>query len=324
MTVAGLAITFLAILILVIEFFRDRQTKLAVYGWAGLIGLIVAEWLMFHGFQPVATYFTPIAWTCYILLADAAVLAIRGRSRLHDELGQFAWVALLSVPLWLIFEAYNLRLQNWTYTGVPTAWPLALLGYGWSFATISPGIFETADLIESFGWFQPATAARFSRAGQRRMIIFGAICLLLPLIAPQTIAARLFFLVWIGFVFLLDPINHRLGLPSLIGDFARGRRSRFYSFLASGFVCGCLWEFWNYWAAAKWHYIFPMFQEWKIFEMPIPGYLGFLPFALECFVMYTSAAWLLRLGTWEGAGLLKAQPVADCETESRGRRTANN
>ena len=46
--------------------------------------------------------------------------------------------------------------------------------------------------------------------------------------------------------------------------------------------------------AAKWHYIFPMFQQWKIFEMPAPGYLGFLPFALECFVMYVSASALLR------------------------------
>src|SRR6266566_768525 len=67
-----------------------------------------------------------------------------------------------------------------------------------------------------------------------------------------------------------------------------------------GFVCGWLWEFWNYWAAAKWHYIFPMFQQWKIFEMPIPGYLEFLPFALECFAMYVTAAWSLRL--------LKRQP----------------
>jgi hypothetical protein len=324
MTSVGLAITFATIAILVIGFLRLRQTRLAAYGWAGLIGLIAAEWLMFYGVQPVATYFTPIAWSCYILVADAAVLALRGRSRLHDESGQFACVALLSVPLWLIFEGYNLRLQNWTYTGVPTAWPLALLGYGWSFATITPGIFETADLIESFGWFSTATPVKFSRALQLRMIIFGAICLLLPLITPQTIAARLFFLVWIGFVFLLDPINYRLGLPSLIGDFVRGRRSRFYSLLASGFVCGWLWEFWNYWAAAKWHYIFPMFQEWKVFEMPIPGYLGFLPFALECFVMYTTTAWLLRLRTWEGAGMLTTQPAADCEAESRGQRAANN
>jgi hypothetical protein len=33
-----------------------------------------------------------------------------------------------------------------------------------------------------------------------------------------------------------------------------------------------------------------MFQSWKIFEMPAPGYLGFLPFALEVFVMYVTAS----------------------------------
>jgi len=33
-----------------------------------------------------------------------------------------------------------------------------------------------------------------------------------------------------------------------------------------------------------------LFQQWKIFEMPAPGYLGFPPFALECFVMYVFAA----------------------------------
>ena len=147
MTVLGLAITFLTVTILVLEFVRRRRAGLAAYGWAGLIGLIAAEWLMFRGFPPVAVYFTPLAWTCYILLADAAVLAIRGRSRLHDDPGQLAWLAALSVPLWLIFEAYNLRLSNWAYTGVPQAWPLAVLGYGWSFASITPGILETADLI---------------------------------------------------------------------------------------------------------------------------------------------------------------------------------
>ena len=26
----------------------------------------------------------------------------------------------------------------------------------------------------------------------------------------------------------------------------------------------------------------PFFEEWKLFEMPLPGYLGYLPFALEC------------------------------------------
>jgi hypothetical protein len=295
MLVLGLTITSITAAVLIAGFLRHCRAPLAAYGWAGLVGLVLAELLMFRGVRLIAIYFTPIAWTCYILLADAAVLAIRGRSRLHDESRAFVWTALLSIPLWTIFELYNLRLQNWTYVGVPIEWPLALLGYCWSFATITPGIFETADLIEAFGWFKPANPLEFSVQVQRAFIFCGAICLVLPVILPQHLASYLFALVWIGFIFLLDPINYRLGLPSLLGDFAQGRRSWFYSLLLAGFVCGWFWEFWNYWAAAKWNYIFPILQQTKIFEMPAPGYLGFLPFALECFVMYVTAAWLMRL-----------------------------
>jgi hypothetical protein len=293
MTLIGLGVTFATIAMLAIEFIRHRRGPFALYGWAGLVALVVAEVLMFRGIEPVATYFTPIAWTCYILVADAATLSISGRSRLHDEPRLLLLVALLSIPLWLVFEAYNLRLVNWTYVGVP-AGTAGLFGYGWSFATITPGIFETADLVEALGWFKPARPLSFSAAAERGMALFGLACLVLPLVLPRHIAAYLFALVWIGFVLLLDPINHRLGLPSLLGDLAEGRRGRFYSLLISGWVCGWLWEFWNYWAAAKWHYIFPMAQRWKIFEMPAPGYLGFLPFALESFTMYVAASALFR------------------------------
>jgi len=301
MTPVGLAITFATIAVLVIAFLRHRHAPLALYGWAGLAVLVVAEWLMFRGVEPVATYFTPIAWTCYILLTDAAVLAITGHSRLHDDPRRFALVALLSIPLWLIFEAYNLRLENWTYVGVPAKWA-GWFGYGWSFATITPGIFETADLVEAFGRFKPARPVVFSPTVERSMSRFGLLCLALPLFVPRHIAAYLFALVWIGFVFFLDPINHSLRLSSLLGDLAAGRRGRLYSLLISGWVCGWLWEFWNYWAAAKWHYVFPVAQSWKIFEMPAPGYLGFLPFALECFAMYVTVSGLfsrpLRDGRW--------------------------
>ena len=127
------------------------------------------------------------------------------------------------------------------------------------------------------------------------MLALGAACLVVPVAIPVRMGAYLFGLVWVGFALLLDPINYRLGLASLLGDLAEGRRSRLYSLLASGWICGWLWESWNYWAAAKWHYTFPMFQNIKIFEMPAPGYLGFLPFALECFTMYVMAEWVVKL-----------------------------
>jgi hypothetical protein len=293
MTALGLATTFVTVAVLVVEFLRHRRFPLPAFGWVGIGILAAAEWLLFHQVEPVATYFTPIAWSAYILLADAAVKALSGHSRLRDTPAEFARMALLSIPLWLIFEAYNLRLHNWTYVGLPLNRALAMLGYGWSFATITPGILETADLVEAFGWFQPTMPVQFSALAQSLMVAFGAACLALPLLLPQATAAYLFALAWVGFIFLLDPLNYRLRLPSILGDFAAGRRGRFYSLLISGFCCGWLWEFWNYWSSAKWHYIFPMFQDLKIFEMPAPGYLGFLPFAVECFVMYVSASWLV-------------------------------
>ena len=92
--------------------------------------------------------------------------------------------------------------------------------------------------------------------------------------------------VWLGFIFLLDPINARRGGESLWIDVRAGNDRRLANLALSGLLCGVLWEFWNFWSRAKWHYTVPIMERWKIFEMPLPGYFGFPPFALECFTMY--------------------------------------
>jgi len=289
----GIILTAATVTILVAEFFRTRRRPLPVYGWLGLIALVCAEFLMFHGVEPAATYFNPLAWTAYILLADAAVFAITGHSRLRDEARGFLKMAALSVLLWLIFEAYNLRLENWAYVGLPQARVESWFGYAWSFATITPSIFMTAALVESFGWFKPESRPiRFGRVAGTFFTVLGAAMLIIPILVPRRMGMYLFALVWLGFLFLLEPVNHRLLLPSFTGGLARGYRGRLYSFLIAGWVCGWLWEFWNYWAAAKWVYTFPILQQWKIFEMPVPGYPAYPVFALECFAMYVTGAWV--------------------------------
>jgi hypothetical protein len=293
MTKLGVALTALTATILVAEFLRHRARAYPLYGWMSLAALAAFEWLMFRHVEPVATYFTPLAWSCYILIADAAVFSINGKSRLQQAPGQFARIALLSLPLWLIFEAYNLRLRNWAYIGLPEFWLAKYFGYAWAFMTITPAIFVTTDLIRAFGWVKHAKPVKLPLNAHRAFIVAGALMLVIPLALPREIAAYLFALVWLGFVLLLDPVNYRLRLPSLLGDLELGRRDRIYALLISGWVCGIFWEFWNFWAAGKWIYIFPMFQQWKVFEMPAPGFLGFPPFALECFAMYVTAARLL-------------------------------
>ena len=100
-----------------------------------------------------------------------------------------------------------------------------------------------------------------------------------PFFVPPTVARYLAAPVWLGFIFLLDPINASLGTETLT-------RERIINLSWSGLLCGVLWELWNFWSRAKWHYTVPILEHLKIFEMPVPGYLGFPAFALECFTMY--------------------------------------
>ena len=110
-----------------------------------------------------------------------------------------------------------------------------------------------------------------------------------PFFVTPAVALYLAAPVWLGFIFLLNPVNARLGAETLT-------RERIVNLTFSGFLCGVLWEFWNFWSRSKWHYTVPIMERLKIFEMPLPGYLGFPAFALECFTMYVLVRRLVSPG----------------------------
>jgi hypothetical protein len=41
---------------------------------------------------------------------------------------------------------------------------------------------------------------------------------------------------------------------------------------------------WNTYSLARWTYSVPLVHRFQIFEMPLLGYAGYLPFGLECVV----------------------------------------
>ncbi len=274
--------------------------RLPEYGWAGLATMVISEAGMLAGIEPFATFHTPIIWTGYILFVDGLVWRSRADSWLQSAPAEFLFLAVFSIPLWLVFEFYNLFIENWHYVGLPASPGPRLLGYAWSFATIWPAIFETAELV-SLWRDRRATPRRMTERRPRPIswrgwlsIAAGAAALGWPLAFPSPYLAAPVFL---GFIFLLDPINGRLGGRTLVCDVGFGRCRRGANLVIAGLICGLLWESWNYWAAAKWVYTVPIMADWKLFEMPLPGYLGFPAFALECFTMYT----LVRRLLWRGA-----------------------
>lgn len=292
---------------------RPAPRPFPAYGGWALAALVVLEIMLALGTPGVVTFFTALIWSAYIPLVDAAVYRQRGDSLLHHP-GTFVAMVLLSIPAWLIFEAYNLRLRNWAYVGVPHRFWLFALGASWAFATIFPGIFETAELF-ACTWTGRLRWRPWRIRAARGWMALGVILLAVPLLLPAPLAPYSFALVWAGFIFLLDPIHWRWGWPSLLGELEAGQPGWLVALLLSGAACGFFWEFWNYWAQARWAYIFPIFHRYRIFAMPFPGFIGFPPFALECFVLYIFLArTLLPPGLRRGAydSLIRSEENRHC------------
>ena len=266
-----------------------------LYGWIGLSILVFAEILLFAGNPVVAANMTPVAWTGYILLADAVVFHLTGQSWLMTRRREFWYLLPISVISWLMYEFYNYRMQGWSYIGLPDHTWARGFGYFWAFATIFPGLFVTADLLLALRWFRRFRGKRRPWSAQTLRVLFtlGFICLAVPLLYPS---GYLWALVWVGMVFFLGPINLMYAPDSLFRDFAEGDYERIAALFVGGIICGFLWEFWNFWATAKWYYTVPIIlSDVKIFEMPVVGFLGFPPFALECFAMYQTARAIMKL-----------------------------
>jgi len=269
-----------------------------LYGWFGLLLLIISEYCLLHRIEPFVTWFYCFAWWAYILLADNLLLKFRGWSLLHDRRREFWRMLPISVFIWLIFEAYNFVIRNWSYTIAPLHIWERWAGYVVAFSTVLPGIFITADLVDLlFGHSRTVPASGCepvidppATKPSPLFVSIGLILTIMPLMLP-----RYFFpAVWIGPIFLLDPILEKTGAKSLSLDIGLGNRTRVYSLLLGGFLCGLLWEFWNFWAGSRWTYAVPFFGEWKIFEMPVLGFLGFPPFAVECWILYHLLRVILR------------------------------
>ena len=259
--------------------------RLPAYGWAGLASMLVFEALLFTTDSAIiGWFFTPIQWTGLILFLDGLRKRRRGKSLAADHPGELLLLSVISVGSWLVFEAYNLLLNNWVYVGLPENPWIRFPGYLWAFATISPGMFliyETlSDLLPGD---DGTTYPRLPNHTFWPFVVFGSACLVAPFVWPSPYMTPL---VWIGFAFFLDPINGRLGERSILSEFFTGRFRSMPLFFLAGLVAGLLWEFWNYWALAKWEYDVPYLAHVKIFEMPVLGFLGFMPFIIESLAIY--------------------------------------
>jgi hypothetical protein len=268
-----------------------------LHGIIGIILLILSEILHLNKIDPFYSWFYFFAWWSYILTIDAIIYGLKGNSLILSRTREFFLMIPWSIFIWLIFETANLSLENWYYINLPRSNVERWAGYAIAYGTVLPGIFETAELLETIGLLKKSRIKKcaVSQGGHQALILLGALCLISSVVIPK----YCFPWIWLGFIFLLEPFNYRFGGKSLLKDLEAGNPRKIYLLLIAGLICGLLWEFWNFWAFSKWIYTVPFFEEIKGFEMPVLGFLGFPPFAIQAYVIYNFIS-LFRFGRgWE-------------------------
>ncbi|HEY0454912.1 MAG TPA: hypothetical protein VGE41_00950 [Verrucomicrobiae bacterium] len=259
------------------EFVRKPQ------GWFGLI-LIGIFWPLNWCLPGTRTayLFFPL-WLGYILVMDALVLTRRGDSLLSRSPLQFVLLFVLSAPAWWLFEWINSRTHNWKYMGGNqfTGLEYFILS-SVSFSTVMPSVFESAEFMRSLPVMQrlekgPHVSARpWMRLS---CLAVGAIMFWLTWRWPRTC----YPFVWTSLVLILEGINGLLRRPCFLDYLHQGDWRPVVALALGALLCGFFWEMWNYYSFPKWVYDTPGVKDPCLFEMPLLGYLGYIPFAWELY-----------------------------------------
>jgi hypothetical protein len=238
------------------------------------------HWLL-PGVQSVYLFF-PL-WLGYILVVDALVFTRTGSSLLARSGPHFIKLFCVSAPAWWLFEAINLRTLNWDYLGQDQFSIIGGIFLGTlCFSTVMPAVFESAELVRSFRWIERLASgpriAPTKRVGLG-MLVIGLAMLVLMLAWP-----RCFYpFVWRSVFLILEPLNIWTGRRHAFEWVRNGDWRPLGALSLGALACGFFWELWNYFAYPKWIYHTPGVEFFKVFEMPLLGYIGYLFFAWELY-----------------------------------------
>lgn len=265
------------------------------WGWAGVAlgaGAWVLAWTRQPWFESLQAHTFPPLWFAYIAVINALTYRRTGHCMLLERPRFFLLLFPVSAAFWWFFEYLNRFSQNWYYVG-----PHLTAGeYFWaatlSFSTVLPAVLGTQEWLRSFprleGVFARYRPIRFGRPRLAAGVVLSTSGLGLALIGlwPD----QLFPLLWVSPVLILVSLQGLLGERHVLSDVAVGDWRPVVTAAMASLVCGFFWELWNFYSMNKWSYSVPYVHRFLVFEMPLLGFAGYLPFGLECAALGSTVA----------------------------------
>jgi len=274
------------------------------WGWPGLAFGAVSwalAWTRFAWFAPLQRHtFTPL-WFSYILVVNALCCKRQGRCLLTDQPGRYLLLFPASAVFWWFFEYLNRFVQNWYYVGVETFGPFEYVAFATiSFSTVLPAVSATCELLQTWPALnQGLTGGRPVRAPAPRALAACALAAAaVGLALIGVLPGVLFGLLWVSPLLIVTALQTLAGEGNVFTPLRNGDWRNLVAPAWAALICGWFWEMWNFLSLAKWEYAVPFVTRFHVFEMPLLGYAGYLPFGLECIMI---SGLVLRLESmWGG------------------------
>ena len=262
-----------------------------LWGWVAILLCLVSwvmAWTRFDWFVDYQIFtFSPL-WFGYIGIVNALTYVRSGTCMLLERPKFLARLFVVSAVFWWYFEYLNRFVQNWYYTGIDDLSSIQYVLFATlPFSTVLPAVLGTYELLETFPRLR-AGLENYKRLdiADPTPISFTVLAVAsLGLLGIGVYPDYLFPLLWLSPLFILTSLQSLSGRQTIFSPLRHGDWSRVFLLALAALICGLFWEMWNYFSYAKWLYSIPFVQKFHIFEMPLLGYAGYLPFGLECGVV---------------------------------------
>jgi len=272
---------------------RSGRAIFCSFPWWGWLGIAAGAttwslaWTRFSWFSALQPHtFTPL-WLSYIVVINALTHRKTGHCLMCDRTGFFSLLFPASAGFWWFFEYLNRFVQNWYYSGSQYGPWIYFFLATLSFSTVLPAVASTRE------WVLTSDRLNHAFAGAWPLMISrprGTAWMILMVsgggLAGIGIAPDLLFpLLWVSPLLIIVSLQVLLQEPHIFGSLPTGDWRPVVSAAISALICGFFWEMWNYYSLARWEYAVPLVHRFRIFEMPVLGYAGYLPFGLACAVV---------------------------------------